>query len=1010
MADKNINFNIKVNGQELDLTKASFKQFDDVIKQAQKDLKALPLSDPQYKVLSSEINDAEKAWKAATEAATNFGNEVLDDAEKVKSFRTEIKELTLANRQLEQQGQKNSEQYAKNQQKIKELKDAQEEFQRTTQKLDDSLANLPGPLGKVGQSMQQAEVITQSASSAFSSLTSKFPALKNAWVATGIGGIVIVVGTLVAAVMDAAKSFKPLQDAFAGIGDAVSSFFEVLKPVTDFILGTFVAGIKVITGALNMLTESFGKVSTGFKQMSLDIDRQLKNTKETLDLYNNDLNEWTKKGLDIEQNYLNRKKAIAEDDKKTTAQKNADLKVLDLKYADEKKNLEIERANYYIKLENDRNKKTNAATVESMNNRREAGKTGLELDKMYGDSELKNQKILSENKVKTLQESYDNINNIIDKSNKAIAAKAEQERKQAEANANGKKIIYPAADTSAILSKEEIAAYQERQKVLKSSISEEKTAQFNLNYDLISNQVDFNKRKAKLQQDASYEDRKLIAERFIEQKQAEQEIIKNDERRAYNLALVNKAALENQHTFEIEEANRAGVTLKGIKEKQAAELAVADEKIRKAQLVIDASLIQDEIEKQKALATLAANGSEEYFKAKEAVINKSYEKEKLIADDNTQELQRAEVTHYNALIEIMKEKIAVRTSLHQKESEVLLKDTDAYFEKLRQLENDRFEAEQIVIDNNYAMLEAAKKAHAKKMEDIDDQQLQSSISLLERKANTEQKTITKHYEDLRTAEVLKYQLDLKNAGDNAQAIETIEAEHTLKLKQYKEQQIQDVAAVGIAIGNSLANLTNALGAVYEAEANDTKKSMEQRKAAFEKNKQYQIATALLSAASGEIQILTQPSTLPSPFDWIVKGVNAAALAILTTAQISKIQSTQFNGGGSGGGDTINRGKNYATGGMITGPSHAQGGVPINAEGGEAIMTKGAVKSFGSILSMMNQVGGGTSFNNLVGQAPNDYPNSINSPTEPQIIKTYIVEQDLTSIQEKQARLKSLSTL
>jgi len=30
--------------------------------------------------------------------------------------------------------------------------------------------------------------------------------------------------------------------------------------------------------------------------------------------------------------------------------------------------------------------------------------------------------------------------------------------------------------------------------------------------------------------------------------------------------------------------------------------------------------------------------------------------------------------------------------------------------------------------------------------------------------------------------------------------------------------------------------------------------------------------------------------------------------------------------------------------------------------------------------------------------------------EPQIIKTYIVERDLTSIQERQARLKSLSTL
>ena len=37
----------------------------------------------------------------------------------------------------------------------------------------------------------------------------------------------------------------------------------------------------------------------------------------------------------------------------------------------------------------------------------------------------------------------------------------------------------------------------------------------------------------------------------------------------------------------------------------------------------------------------------------------------------------------------------------------------------------------------------------------------------------------------------------------------------------------------------------------------------------------------MSAASGIIQILTQPSTLPSPFDVIVKVANAAAVAIST---------------------------------------------------------------------------------------------------------------------------------
>ena len=112
-------------------------------------------------------------------------------------------------------------------------------------------------------------------------------------------------------------------------------------------------------------------------------------------------------------------------------------------------------------------------------------------------------------------------------------------------------------------------------------------------------------------------------------------------------------------------------------------------------------------------------------------------------------------------------------------------------------------------------------------------------------------------------------------------------------------------------------------------------------------------------------------------------------------------------------DVPQAGKNYGKGGIIEGPSHssAAGGTPIMAEGGEAVMTKGAVTAFRPLLSMLNQMGGGTAFGGgVVGQAPFDNPDTADKTMEPQIIKTYIVERDLTSTQERQARLKSLSTL
>jgi hypothetical protein len=55
------------------------------------------------------------------------------------------------------------------------------------------------------------------------------------------------------------------------------------------------------------------------------------------------------------------------------------------------------------------------------------------------------------------------------------------------------------------------------------------------------------------------------------------------------------------------------------------------------------------------------------------------------------------------------------------------------------------------------------------------------------------------------------------------------------------------------------------------------------------------------------------------------------------------------------------------------------------------------------------MGGGTAFSKgAVGQASYDNPKSTSQ--ESTILKTYVVEQELTTSQHKQARLKDLSTL
>jgi phage-related protein len=110
-------------------------------------------------------------------------------------------------------------------------------------------------------------------------------------------------------------------------------------------------------------------------------------------------------------------------------------------------------------------------------------------------------------------------------------------------------------------------------------------------------------------------------------------------------------------------------------------------------------------------------------------------------------------------------------------------------------------------------------------------------------------------------------------------------------KQLDEDEIRSYAAVASQTLSALSGITSALASSYDEEAKTSKE-------AFEKRKKLQKATAIMSAASGIIQILAQPSTLPSPFDFIVKGINAAALGIATAVQIRNINATQFEGGGS----------------------------------------------------------------------------------------------------------------
>jgi hypothetical protein len=176
------------------------------------------------------------------------------------------------------------------------------------------------------------------------------------------------------------------------------------------------------------------------------------------------------------------------------------------------------------------------------------------------------------------------------------------------------------------------------------------------------------------------------------------------------------------------------------------------------------------------------------------------------------------------------------------------------------------------------------------------------------------------------------------------------------------------------------------------------------------------AAALVSIAINAQRNFIKDGGATSPLAWAnltLAAVSAATVIVQAAKGISDINGArgQASSASSTGGNQYADGsfRGYAEGGLIGGRRHAQGGTMIEAEAGEAIMTRGAVTMFAPLLSAINQMGGGTSFGSTM-VSTYDKPKDSNNTSEQPIIKTYVVESDLTSAQHRQARLKDLSTL
>lgn len=466
-----------------------------------------------------------------------------------------------------------------------------------------------------------------------------------------------------------------------------------------------------------------------------------------------------------------------------------------------------------------------------------------------------------------------------------------------------------------------------------------------------------------------------------------------------------------------------------------------EEKVTAALVDDTTRTIDAEIIKNKKIIEESKNGSKELFESRKNIAKLEYDKELEEAKKNklTEEAaKKAALIKYNGEIKkITEDEVKYGVDLLTKQLESEIGKSSDYFNKERELENAR--NKQKLDDKKLSdkEIEAENARHQKKLTEINveenKQQLKLQQMFTEGSKTLQQMTGAwwtdfdkQFFDERRVNAVLQYDENIKltkEGSDERKALEFQLGQDLLQIDRDEMNARKVVQYQQVEWALQITDILVSLGNTFFKNNKDIQHALVAIQGAAQIAKIIAATEAGLAAATAEAaavalipvvgELAAAKLVAVQTATRISSGIAIAGVVAAQAAAWAQIDSGGAGGGGASGGgaDRINRGKNYAAGGYIDGPSHANGGVPATLEGGEAVMTRGAVTAFAPLLSLMNQAGGGTAFSQAaMGQAKFDNPRITNNAVEPQIIKTYIVENELTSIQQRQARLKSLSTL
>jgi hypothetical protein len=372
---KEVALKIKVDGQDVNITKENVTLLSKAIESLEQDLqtmgkrtmenaKAWDETKNALEGVTNAYNELTKAENANTDAVKENEQELESISSKIGKLEDKLGDLILKNQQ-------NTEEYKKTATEARRLRDVQEELTIASTKTVDVMASIPGPIGFVFGGIKSLQVGLKSARTAMSQFGMSFKLLDRAIASTGIGAIVVLIGLLVGAIVKAVSSSKVFQEGMERLGKVTEIFGNILQPLIDFIAGTAIAVIEGLAKALLFLTgnlETYNKEiadQKATKEFEANVTYQAK----LLDASAHKYDEFTMRKLKANQMYKEKKIELDKDETLSEKQKYALLKLYR-----EQADAEIAQA------DKDRKKKADDAAKEARDKAKAAAQERLQIE------------------------------------------------------------------------------------------------------------------------------------------------------------------------------------------------------------------------------------------------------------------------------------------------------------------------------------------------------------------------------------------------------------------------------------------------------------------------------------------------------------------------------------------------------------------------------------------------------------------------------------------------------